>query len=394
MAVERRLRVSDRLPSRPSIPLTHANPLKTDMKPTQLGSRQKDRMFPPRIHSYALGCALLIGGGGAQAHEFCVSTATELQGALTDASDGGMYNGEDNYILVVQGTYLVGSATGGGPFHYHSTAASGQMNIRGGFDAGCFIQTRKASLTVLDGNHTAQVLSIRSSTANISVVNFTIQNGEAAQVGAGLAVNFVAGDNSGAVIQGNIIRNNHTTGQAGGLFVITGPGAPYLYVQNDVITGNSADSGFGAGKVIGPGGDTDFDNCTVARNTTTLAGGNGGLYFDGSGSPLSYIDNSIFWNNTNAGIYLASSNVHMEYNDYGMLGGAVPTTSLGNVSVNPGFVDAASGDFHLAGDSPLLGKSPELFNSIDPDGNYGPAGGKTDIGAYNDTIFINSFDGG
>ena len=350
-------------------------------------------MFSPRVRSRVLGSALLIVGGYAKAHEFCVSTAAELQGALTDASDGGMYNGEDNYVDVVQGTYLVGSATGNGPFHYHSSASSGELELFGGFGPGCVTQTRKASLTVLDGNHAAQVLSIRSSTANISVINFTIQNGETSQVGAGLAVNFVSGDNSGAVIRGNIIRNNHTTGQAGGLFVITGAGPHYLYVQNDLITGNSADSGFGAGKVIGAGGDTDFDNCTVARNTTTLAGGNGGLYFDGSGSPLPYVDNSIFWNNTNAGIYLASSSVYMEYNDYGTVGGAVPTTSVGNVSVNPGFVDAAGDDFHLRGDSPLLGKSPELFNGIDPDGNYGPEGGKTDIGVYNETIFKNGFDG-
>ena len=344
------------------------------------------------MRSCLLCCALLVEGGYAKAHEFCVSTATELQGALTDASDGGMYNGEDNYVLVVPGTYLVGSATGNGPFHYHSSASSGELNILGGFDAQCFTQTRKASLTVLDGNHSAQVLSIRSSTANVSVINFTIQNGETSQVGAGLAVNFVAGDNSGAFIQGNSIRNNHTTGQAGGLFVITG-GQHELYVQNNVITGNSADSGYGAGKVIGSGGDTDFDNCTVSRNTTTLAGGSGGLYFDGSGSPLPYVDNSIFWNNTNAGLYLASSSVHMEYNDYGTLGGAVPITSVGNVSVNPGFVDAAGDDFHLAGDSPLLGTSPELFNGVDPDGNHGPAGGKTDIGAYNETIFKDEFDG-
>ena len=33
---------------------------------------------------------------------------------------------------------MVGSATGGGPFHYHSTASSGEMNILGGFDTGCF----------------------------------------------------------------------------------------------------------------------------------------------------------------------------------------------------------------------------------------------------------------
>jgi hypothetical protein len=391
MAVERRLRVSHLLSLAVVVSSDRCNPMKTDMKPAYLGSQQKGPTFSS-IRSCVLACALLIGAGYAQAHLFCVSTATELQGALTAASDGGAFNGEDNYIHVFQGTYMVGSATGGGPFHYHSTASSGQMNLLGGFDVDCFTPTGKASQTVLDGNHSAQVLSIRSSTADISVINFTIQNGETSQVGAGLAVNFVSGDNSGAVIQRNIIRNNHTTGQAGGLFVITGAGPQSLYVQNNLITGNSADSGFGAGKVIGFGSDTDFDNCTVTRNTTTLAGGAGGLYF--SGGALAYVDNSIFWNNTNAGIYLGNSNVRMEYNDYGTLGGAVPFTSVGNVSVGPSFVDGAGGDFHLTGDSPLLGKSPELFNRLDPDGNPSPEGGKIDIGAYNETIFIDGLDGG
>ena len=91
--------------------------MKTDMKLTHLGSPQKDPTFSS-IRSCVLGCALLIGGGFAQAHEFCVSTAAELQGALTAASDGGAFNGEDNFVHVFQGTYMVGSATGGGPFRY------------------------------------------------------------------------------------------------------------------------------------------------------------------------------------------------------------------------------------------------------------------------------------
>ena len=362
------------------------------MKTACVDSRRNDPMSSQQ-RAFLPGLVLLIASSYAQAHFFCVSTAADLQGALTDASDGGTYNGEDNFVAVEQGTYTIGSATGNGPFHYHSTAANGELTLSGGFDVTCSIQTKQAALTVLDGNHTAQVLSLRSSDANVSVLYLTMQNGETAQVGAGLAVNFVAGDNSGALIQGDIIRNNHTTGQAGGLFVISGAGSHELYVRNVLIAGNSADSGFGAGKVIGPGGDTDFDNCTVTRNTTTLAGGSGGLYYDGSGSPFAFVANSIFWNNTNAGLYLANSSVNLDYNDYGTLGGAAALFSVGNVSVNPNFVDAAAGDFHLAGDSPLLAKSPELYGSVDPDGYADPDRGRMDLGAYNETIFINDFDG-
>ena len=42
-----------------------------------------------------------------------------------------MYNGEDNAIDLAQGVYKTGAATGSGPFHYSSSAATGYINLRG-----------------------------------------------------------------------------------------------------------------------------------------------------------------------------------------------------------------------------------------------------------------------
>lgn len=364
------------------------------MKLERLRSQQKDLAFSCRLRSCVLGCAVFLAAAHAQAqaHFFCVSNAAELQGALTDASDGGMYNGEDNVVEIVKGTYKVGSATGNGPFHYHSTASSGGIYIHGGYDAGCSTGKPKASLTVLDGNHTAQVLSLFNSTVDVYVTAVTIQNGETAQAGGGLAVNVGSGNFGNALIESNIIRNNHTTGQAGGLYVTSGGGST-LYVVNNAITGNSADNDYGAGAIVGNTGAAAVEGNTVTRNTTTHAGGTGGLYFGGS-FQFAYIVNSIFWNNTHYGIYLGSGNVNMKYSDYGMAGGSAPSTSVGNLSVNPSFIDAAGGDFHLAGDSPLLGKSSALYAvGFDPDGILGPKAGKVDMGAYYETIFIDDFDG-
>ena len=50
--------------------------------------------------------------------------------------------------------------------------------------------------------------------------------------------------------------------------------------------------------------------------------------------------------------------------------------------------------FHLAGDSPLLGASPIITHTIDLDGNPATTAGKIDMGAYEETIFIDGFDGG
>ncbi len=363
------------------------------MKSTYPGSQQKDQMFSHCIRLSVLGCVLLIGGGYAQAHVFCVSNASQLQNALTDASDGGMYNGEDNFVRIVKGTYKVGSATGNLPFRYRSTAANGQILILGGYNAACTIQTKKASLTVLDGNSTAQVLSIRRSSSNVVVINLTIQNGETSQPGGGLAVNFGSGDNSGADVEDNIIRNNHTSSQDGGLLVVAGGTSNDLFLRNNVITGNSADDDFGAGEVIGNTTVSSVANNTVTRNTTTFAGGTGGLYYGGSAVNV-YIVNNISWANTHYGINLGSSHVQLDYNDIGTTGGTAPMSSSGNLSLNPSFIDATGGDFHLAGDSPLLGAVPQAYKSIDSDGNSSPATGKMDMGAYYETIFTDGFDGG
>ncbi|MEO8673030.1 MAG: hypothetical protein ABI411_17060 [Tahibacter sp.] len=362
------------------------------MKAATRFSRQKDLPNSRRVCAQLSGCALLIGSACAHAHVYCVSSASQLQNALTDSSDGGIYNGEDNFVHVVKGMYKVGSATGNGPFHYRSTAANGQFVIFGGYNATCTNQTNKASLTVLDGNSIAQVLTIRRSSSKISVFNLTIQNGETTQLGGGLCVNIGSGDTSGVDIEDNIIRDNHTIGQAGGLFVSAGGSGNELYLMNNVITGNRADNGAGGVSVISNGVAASIYNNTVTRNTTTVDGGTGGLYYGGATATV-HINNNIFWNNTNYGIYLENGLVRLEYNDIGTRGGSAPQASSGNLSTNPNFVDATGGDFHLAGNSPLLAAVPQAFWSIDPDGMTSASGGRMDMGAYYETIFIDGLDG-
>ena len=95
-----------------------------------------------------------------------------------------------------------------------------------------------------------------------------------------------------------------------------------------------------------------------------------------------------------AAIFLGNSGAILSHNDYGTRGGATPASEISNLSVNPKFVDAAGGDFHLAGDSPLLGYGLPQGTITDLDGNPYPVSGKIDLGAYAETIFIDGFDGG
>jgi len=103
---------------------------------------------------------------------------------------------------------------------------------------------------------------------------------------------------------------------------------------------------------------------------------------------------NILWQNTNVGLYLAGTAAELDFNDYGAIGGVAPFNKQGNVSTKPKFVDPANGNYHLAGDSPLLTycSSARPVYPFDLVGNYYPSTGFVDIGAYEETIFIDGFE--
>jgi len=325
----------------------------------------------------------------AHAFMFCVSTAKELQNALDDASDGGMYNGLGNSIFVTVGTYTTGAATGNGPFHYVSSASSGYLAIYGGYDVNC-LKEGPATLAILDGNHATQVLKLRSTSTEVVVQNLTIQNGQSTVNGGGISVNDQAGFNSLVEIMGNVIRNNHSASFGGGFSVgAQGTGQP-LQLGNNVVSGNSADNGAAGGLITGVSPYVTLSNNTFARNTTSAPSGIGGLGLETSSGHAS-IYNNIFWNNSNVGLYMAVAGANLEYNDYSSRAGGTPNTDVGNISVDPQF--AGDSDFHLSDASPLIGLSPVLTTYADPDRHVPSAHGKEDVGAYVETIFADGFEG-
>jgi hypothetical protein len=338
----------------------------------------------------ATAAVLLLAGSGAHAHDFCVSTATGLQNALTDASDGGMYAGENNFVRIVTGTYLTGAATGNAPFHYSSTNASGQLFVTGGYSVGCpFLHSRDPSATVLDGNHATAVLTITNK-QSVEVTSLTLRNGEntSGASAAGLALNVNGGGY--ALVQGTIIRDNHTPTTAGGLHVQV-QGTGYALIYSNLLWHNSADQHFGAADILDNGTVGDIAHNTFVHNTTSASGMSGGVYYGGSASNM-FINDNIFWGNTNAGLQLGTTFVTLQFNDYGMLAGLAPGSSTGNMQVDPQFVDEAGGDFHLSTGSPLLGAVPSHTSLTDLQGLTFPPNGKGDMGAYAQTIFTDGVD--
>lgn len=333
-----------------------------------------------------LAASMFLAPAAASAFTFCVTTSGDLQQALTEASNGGLHNGENNDVRIRAGTLL----TGAEPFHYYSTAAFA-LRIFGGYGgANCSSYVYDASLTKLNGHGATGVLSIGNPNGFVLVEDLTIENGESASPGAGLQVNYLTVPNAFVDVTNVIVKYNHSSVDGGGLYV-SSAGLESDLIGN-LIVDNSADGQYGAGYFVSysSSGSTVFNN-TVAKNTSTAASTpTGGLYIGGSAQWL--IANNIFWNNTGAGLYLGVGGAELYYNDYGALGGTAPALESGDLLVNPQFIDAINGNFHLAGDSPLLGYSHILGGNLDLEGHFRPDGGNVDLGAYYDTIFIDGFD--
>jgi len=320
------------------------------------------------------------------AFSLCASTAKELHDDLVAASDNGMYAGQDVEIDLVAGTYKTGAVTGNGPFTYSSTGA-GHLILSGGWAANCAGFLRDATATVLDGRNLTQVLNIQNKNAEVFIEFLTIQNGESTVAGGGAAINTVV-TGASAYIYDSIFLNNHTTSIGGG-FALDGAGSQ-VGAHGNLIVGNSADGGYGAGFVYSRSGNQTFlDQSTVYKNTTIASGGTGGMYCCGTPVSDSEVRANIFWQNTNFGIDVETAGVDFEYNDYGTVKGIASPDST-NLSTDPKFIDADNGNYRLSGVSPLLGVWPaDSFTSTDLAGDPYPfpANGYFDIGAYEDTVF-------
>lgn len=338
--------------------------------------------------------ALLAPCRDAAAHTFCVTTSQELQDALGASSYSGAYANEINIIHVATGTYM----TSGSAFSYY-TMGGAALFLSGGYNADCTALTPKAALTVLDGGGLTPVLFIDGGSALISIGELTLQNGESSESGAGLRINDyeLPFYNYGTVALSDlIIRNNHTSASFGGLTAFSGTGGEYFsgaqsqFVLEDCLfEGNSSDQNVGAGQIETTSATVLVFNNTISGNSVPDAAASafGGLEL--SSTNTAQVSNNIFWNNTHTD-FAFSASTQLLSNDYGVISGT-PLTSNNNVSVDPQFVDAAGGDFHLAASSPLIAFSP-LLEGVDLEGNPHPTSGKEDIGAYMETVFLSGFE--
>lgn len=323
------------------------------------------------------------GYGDACTVVHCVATAAELQAVL----DGAGYDGVNNVVRIVAGTYTF--TENGSRTFYASLGEPYGIALLGGFAPGCTNRTLDPSNTLLDGEGLGGVISISSASDFAHAVSLlegiTVRNG----IGygdAGLSVNVAGGrltiarsifeDNvadvdggglgattsGGAItIERSVFRSNTSTwGSGGGIRLMVFGGEVLL--RDNLTEGNTATNGAGVSAAC-YGGRLRIVHDTVTGNASEPSYGVGGGFYVAVGAEAADVElrNTIAWGNTagyGADLYLGNSagaTLLVANSDFGGLhtDGAAPLL-VANLSADPIFVDAGSGDYHLSEASPCL----------------------------------------
>ena len=246
--------------------------------------------------------------------------------------------------------------------------------------------------TIIDGQGLDSVVKFYGTeSSDCKLSGFTITDGYSHADSDGGGIN---GAYTNATVVNCIIKNNVAQRHGGGIRHVDG------LIDRCIIFGNSAF--FNGGGLAGCGGtisncliydntgrlngggmvmcNGNIVNCTIADNTAGLSGG--GLAWCSGG-----ITNCIVWGNDLEQVTMGSYSGVRYSCVQGFYGG------VGNINTEPGFVNAAGGDYHLRFDSACVDTGTnepilELGLDADLDGNIRPLDGNhdgwaiVDMGAY------------
>ena len=240
---------------------------------------------------------LLTGAFSTQARaaEFCVTTAAELQVAISTAAT----NGEDDIVKIQQGTYE-------GNFVYASHEAN-SLTLEGGYTAGFASRTIDPANTVLDGIGTGTVLAFSTVQASPArTEGLTLQHGN-----RGLHFNTV----SGSLEMLSCLVAENSVSYYGGAGVYAEGENITLTLTGNTFTENSASSGNGGGVYANPssGGSMTLTNNTFTGNSAYYGGG---VYANppSVGSMTLVLTNNTFTGNSGSkgggGVYASTRNAH------------------------------------------------------------------------------------
>ncbi|MCF6282261.1 MAG: right-handed parallel beta-helix repeat-containing protein [Candidatus Polarisedimenticolaceae bacterium] len=209
--------------------------------------------------------------------------------------------------------------------------------------------------------------------------------------------NTTTGSTAGAVAMRNgavvnfskcTFTGNRATASAGGAIEVHGA-ATVATFENCIIANNQGTHG---GAAYMHSGHASFTNVTFADNQATVS--YGGVFY----SCLmidNTVRNSIFWNNSAAGLgqtaykdcgaypgFMTITHSNVDTSGGNFVNGAPSTNSNVDPAVDPLFIDAAGGDYHIQSSSLMIDRASATYAPADDiDGETRPMGTADDIGA-------------
>ncbi|MCF6281686.1 MAG: right-handed parallel beta-helix repeat-containing protein [Candidatus Polarisedimenticolaceae bacterium] len=275
-----------------------------------------------------------------------------------------------------------------------TTAISNSViHSNGGTGAGAAIYYNYGTHTIID-----TVFRDNSTTGQAGAIYFNGTSAGTTVTNTVFKDNTTTGNSAGAISLNNAaivsfskctITGNRATTSAGGGIQIQGVDTVATF-ENCIITNNQGTSG---GAAYLHSGSATFTNVTFADNQATV--GNGGAFYiclmlDNT------VRNSIFWNNSAVGtgqtaykdctgfytgfMTITDSNVDTSGDNFG--NGTAITSSNLDPAVDPSFIDAAGGDYHIQSSSLMVDQANASYAPADDiDGETRPMGAADDIGA-------------
>jgi len=245
--------------------------------------------------------------------------------------------------------------------------------------------TGGAAATIIDGGGIAPVITLANANMAgevrdipVTVSGFTLQNGNSATTGGAATV----GTYQGLAVTDCIIRGNRAA--SGGAFAVTS-GTGILSLRNSLVADNSAINAGGA--LYALAGKTYLTNDTIASNTAP----DGASVNQGYGAGVEGYNNIIFGNKLpdgSAGLPVFNGPTTATVCSSIIEGGFAAPTCYYNKNVDPGFVDAAAGNYQITASSPALDIAVNNYvlntatPTIDVMGVLRPQGKASDYGAF------------
>ena len=324
--------------------------------------------------------------------------------------DDGTYKGEGNIGLDFKGKAITvrsvngststiidceGLATNGFSFHNGETKSSvlrgftiTKSKAKNGGGIYCDNASPTIAKCVITNNQTSNgggIYCINNSSPVI--VNCVVTSNRVGRNGGGIyCIN-----NSSPSVTGCIVSDNQAS-SGGGIYCInnSSPVIVNCVIANNQISGNGGGVYCGASSPI-------ITNCTITNNQASYGSG---IYCRLFSSPV--LTNTIIWGESLQTIYFSESGISNEitvsYSNVqgGQSGIATSSNGVvnwgsGNIDVDPLFVDASAGDYHLRENNPCVGiGTPKNTPKTDIDGNFrpNPIGSNPDVGAYENSSGI------